>query len=109
MSNAINEEAIKAVKAAFGKSPWNPNSEVGHGIKIEQHKTDKGCVVVDVDCSVHDQVDFSHLLVMSEAFGTKNINVGNYERWGGCETCGHGEYHHVEVYIRDCTKGLIGC
>lgn len=45
-------------------------------------------------------ISFGHLEQISEILGTKNINIGEREGHGGCETCDHGSRYIVPIYVK---------
>jgi len=99
---SINKDSVAKIKEAFGSLPN------GKGVTVRQSSHGTDCIEIELDLTLvsQDEVHFAQLLVVSETFGTRNINVGAYERWGGCSTCGNGETHRVTIYARDCTKGI---
>lgn len=97
----ITHEARAAIKAAFPSGP--------SGLTIEQHHYDKSCITVVVDLDYHGEVSFEQLCGISEALGTKRINLDDYETNPGCDTCGAYSSRSVTIFARDCTKGLTGC
>jgi hypothetical protein len=47
------------------------------------------------------EISFDHLVQFSELFGTRKINIGDRESWGGCETCDYGSSYEVTVHMNE--------
>lgn len=57
---------------------------------------------VDYDYDRNKPFTFETMKIVADLFGSKKVNVGSPEGLsGGCETCGHGGRHRVEIFVLD--------
>lgn len=52
------------------------------------------------------ELSFDQLLQFSELFGTRKINIGDRDSWGGCETCDYGSSYEVTIHMNDVTLDI---
>jgi len=52
------------------------------------------------------EVSFEQLTLLSELFGTRKINLGDRESWGGCETCDYGSKYQLTIHLNDVTLDI---
>lgn len=45
-------------------------------------------------------VQFTDLEFLAHLFGTKNINIGEYDHRGGCESCDYGSRSSVTIFCK---------
>lgn len=67
---------------------------VGDGVNLEYNKT--SCVAITM----------SLLKEISKFYGTDEINIDNWGKSNGCETCDYGATYHFTINVRSATRGI---
>lgn len=68
--------------------------------KLSLQQEDKNCWVITLSQMYrYVDVEFEHLLKLSELFNTKKINIGDKWHTEGCETCDYGSKYSLSIYI----------
>lgn len=88
-------EFLEKVKALFdvGSSRY---------FEVEAENEEDGTLRINVT-SEYEYVDitFEQLEKITELCGSKKLNIGEKDGWGGCDTCDYGSRYTVPLYVKD--------
>ena len=94
----LKSELAQKVMEVFG----GPNDLRDFEVEFPSHDPACGTLCIRIQ-QMYEYVDvtFDNLAKIAEICQTKNINIGDKDCHGGCETCDYGSCYMVDLYLGD--------